>query len=283
MQQSYTNEIKNYAFITAGSVVLAIGIVIFLIPGKIATGGTPGMAIILHYITDLPTGMLMIAVNIPLLIAGFRMLGKGFALRTIVTIIQSSILIDIFTEVIKLPHITESTMLATLYGGICVGAGVGLILKGNASAGGSTIVAKLIANHTEIKPGQTIMLIDLTIIAASGFIFNDIEKALWSLISIYVTSKIIDMILTGAPSEKVVHIATNKPLEMSALIQEHIGRAGSIIKCSGLNKSEEKNIIFIVVEPRKINRLRELIKDCDPEAFMVVMEARELLGRGHGG
>ncbi len=117
MKQSYINEIKNYSFITAGSIILAIGIVVFFIPVQIATGGTPGIAIILHYITGMPTGMLMTAVNIPLLIAGFRMLGKGFAVRTVITIVLSSILIDLFSEVVKLPQITESTMLATLYGG----------------------------------------------------------------------------------------------------------------------------------------------------------------------
>ncbi len=128
------------------------------------------------------------------------------------------------------------------------------------------------------------MFIDLIIITSSGFIFNDIEKALWSLISIYVTSKIIDMILTGAPSEKVVHITTAKPVELSKFIKEQIGRSGTIIHGQGLDETEEKNIIFMVVEPRKINRLREIIKEYDPpEAFMVVMEARELLGRGHGG
>jgi len=276
-------ELKNYFFITAGSITLALGIVLFLIPGQIATGGTPGVAIILHYLTNLPTGMLMTAVNIPLLLAGYKLLGRGFAFRTIVTIVLASIFIDLFTEVVKLPQITQSTMLATLYGGICVGAGVGLILKGNASAGGSTIVAKLVASKTEIKPGQTIMMIDLFVIVASGFIFNDIEKALWSLISIYVTSKMIDMILTGAPSEKVVHITTSKPTELSAMLQEHIGMSGTIIKGVGLDVTEQKNLIFIVIEPRKINRLRELIKECDPDAFMVLMEARELLGRGHGG
>jgi len=275
------SEAKNLSLITTGSIFLALGIVLFIIPGQITTGGTPGMAVILHYITGLPTGVLMTAVNAPLLLAGYKMLGKGFALRTIVAIITSSAFIDIFMQVLS-HSITESTMLNTLYGGIAIGAGVGTILKGNASAGGSTIIAKLVGGKTSIKPGQTIMLLDLLIITASGFIFNDIEKALWSLISIYVTGRIIDMILTGASTERIVNITSRRMEELAELIKENIGIYGTIMTGISLEQGKEKQIIFLVVETRKLNLLRSLIKDFDPEAFMVVMEAKELQGRGHG-
>ena len=274
-------EIVNYLYLIAGSAILAFGVAAFIIPGGIATGGTPGAAILLHHLTGLPTGMLMTAVNIPLLAAGIKVIGRGFALRTVAAIIISSVFIDILTHFFALPLITESTMLATLYGGITVGAGVGLILKGNASAGGSSIVARLAAAKTELKPGQVIMMIDLVIIISSGFVFNDIEKALWSLINIYVIGKVVDLILTGASTEKVVHITTSKPAELSRLISESININGSILSGSALTESQTKTIIFLVVENRKLNMLRGIIKECDSDAFMVVMEAKELLGRGH--
>jgi len=276
------NEIFNYTYIIIGSALLAFGVVSFIIPGQIATGGTPGIAILLHYVTGLPTGMLMVAVNIPLLAAGMKVLGKRFALRTVFAIFFSSALIDLFTQFFHIPALTESTMLATLYGGITVGAGVGLILKGNASAGGSSIVAKLVAARSFIKPGQVIMFIDLIIIVSSGFIFHDIEKALWSLINIYVIGKVVDIVLTGASTEKVVHIATENAQELSEQIQKNIGLHGSVLTGTGLTTDEKKTIIFLVVENRKISQLRGLIKETDPKAFMVVMEAKELLGRGHG-
>lgn len=276
------NEISNFAYIITGSALLAFGVVSFIVPGQIATGGTPGIAILLHYVTGLPTGLLMAAVNVPLLGAGFKLLGRSFALRTIFAIFLSSFFIDIFTQYFHLPKVTESTMLATLYGGITVGAGVGLILKGNASAGGSSIAAKLASSLWGIKPGQVIIFIDLIIIASSGFIFKDVEKALWSFITIYVTGKVIDMILTGAATEKVVHISTEKSQQMSRRIKEQIGMHGSILRGTGLEPEESKTIIFLVVETRKIGILRGIIKEVDPNAFMVVMEAKELLGRHHG-
>lgn len=274
-------QIINYAYIIAGSALLALGVVGFIIPGQIATGGTPGIAILLHYLTGLPTGMLMVAVNIPLLAVGMKILGKGFAVRTIFAIFVSSVFIDFISHYAQLPKITDSTMLATLYGGIIMGAGVGFMMKGSASAGGSSIVAKLVAAKTSIKPGQVIMFIDLVLILSSGFIFKDIEKALWSLINIYIIGKVIDLILTGASTEKVVHITTEKEHALSSKIYDQIGIKGSILTGTGLTPDESKTIIFLVVENRKLSLLRDIIKDTDPAAFMVVMEANELLGRGH--
>lgn len=276
------NELINLIHIIFGGVLLAAGVSFFILPGEIATGGTPGIAILLHHLTNLPTGFLVVAVNIPLYIAGIKMLGKGFAVRTTIAILLMSALIDLFSQFDFAGQITESTMLATLYGGILVGGGVGLILKGNASAGGSTIVARLISSRTSITSGQVIMFIDLLIIVSSGFIFNDIEKALWSLISIYVTGKIIDMVLSGASTSRVVHIATEKAPELSEQLMIQLHLQGSIMKGTGLHSDEEKTIIFLVVESRRLGVLRSLIREIDPEAFMVVMEARELQGRGHG-
>ena len=127
-----------------------------------------------------------------------------------------------------------------------------------------------------------ILVFDVFIIIASGFVFQDIERALWSMISIYVTAKCIDMILTGTLSEKVVHIATSKADLLSQLIVEHLGRQGTILTGTGLYKDEEKTLIFVTVEARKIALLRDIIHKNDPEAFMVVMDAAEMLGRGHG-
>jgi len=276
------SELKNAACIVAGSAALALGIVLFLLPNQIATGGTPGMAILLHHLTDLPTGALMVAINVPLLLAGFRYLGGWFAGRTIVAILLSSALVDIFTEVLHLGALSNNPLLATLYGGISVGIGVGLILHGNASAGGSTAVARIVSSRSSIKPGQVILSIDMCIIVCSGFVFHDIERALWSLISIYVTARCIDMVLTGAPSEKIVHIVSDQADKLSQQIKSSLGSEGTILHGVGLDPAQKKTMIFVTVEARRITLLRDIIRNNDPAAFMVVMEASEMLGRGHG-
>ena len=276
------SEMRNILYISSGSIALALGIVLFLAPNKIATGGTPGMAILLNYLTNLPIGSLMLLINLPLLLVSGKMLGKAFVIRSVLAILLTSVLIDLFVEVLHLQAISQNTLLATLYGGIAVGIGVGLLLRGNASAGGTTIIARLIATRSYYKPGQVILAFDVFIIVASGFVFQDIERSLWSMISIYVTSKCIDMVLTGTISEKVVHIATNKVNILSQKIIEQLGQKGTILKGTGLYKEEQKTLIFVTVEARQINLLRDIIRNNDPDAFMVVMDAAEMLGRGHG-
>ncbi len=277
----FATEIRNFLYIFAGAVILALGIVLFLAPNEIATGGTPGMAILLNHFIALPIGQLMVIINFPLLVLSWRMLGNAFALRSIFAIVLTSITVDYVAVFFQFQPLSQDTLLATLYGGIGIGVGVGLILRGNASAGGTTIIARLIATRSQYKPGQIILLFDVLIIVASGFVFQDIERALWSMISVYVTAKCIDMILTGTLSEKVVHIATNKVELLSHKIATQLGQQGTIITGTGLRLVEEKTLIFVTVEARRITVLRDIIRTNDPDAFMVVMDATEMLGRGH--
>jgi len=273
------SEIKNYLFVVSGSAFLAIGVVFFFIPNNITTGGGPGLAVLLHHLTGINVGILMVAVNVPLLIIGIKYLGKMFAVRSIVTIVLSSALIDFLLVTLKVGGLTNDILLASVFGGAIIGLGVGLVMRGNASAGGTSIVAKVVAANSHWKPAQVILFIDFLIILSSIYVFADIEKAMWSMISIYFTAKAINTLLSGSPSKKVVHLVSDKAEVLSEKIIEKLGDSGSIIKGTGLHPKEEKTIIFIIVELNKLRTLRDIIKEHDQEAFMVVMDASELLGR----
>ena len=275
------SEIKNYIYITVGTALISLGVVLFFVSNNFTTGGTPGMALLLHHLSGFTIGSMVIAINIPLLIVGIKYLGKMFAIRTIVAIVLMSMFIDLFLEVLNVDGITDNILLSSIFGGAIIGLGVGLILQGNASAGGSTIIAKIVCANSEIKPGQVILFVDFFIIVSSIYVFGDVDKALWSILSIYVTSRCIDMFLSGSPTKKVVHLVSDKPELLSKKIIETLGDNGSIIKGTGLHVDQEKNIIFIIVELGKLRTLREIIKENDPHAFMVVMDASELLGRGN--
>ena len=188
-------EMKNYAFIVLGSLFLGLGVVLFFIPNALVTGGTSGMAILLHYLLGLPTGMMMVAVNAPLLLLGAKYLGRAFTVRSIVTIVLSSLFIDLFNEVLHVSALTKDVILASLFGGVSVGVGLGLVLSGNASAGGSTILAKIVASKTSIKASSVILAIDVMIIIAIALIFKNIDLALWSLVSIYISSNLTVQII----------------------------------------------------------------------------------------
>ncbi len=272
-------ELKNYAFIVLGSLFLGLGVVGFFMPNGILTGGTAGLSLLLHYVTSYTVGSLMVAVNIPLLIIGGKYLGKMFALRTVITILLISLCIDFLAEVIQLQAFVLDTILAALFGGIFIGIGLALVIKGNSSAGGSTIVARIVASKTEIKPGQVILIIDSLIILSSLFVFDDTAKVLWSIVSIYVTTKVIDMMLTGSLNKKVVYLVTNKTEILKMEIREHLGPHGTILNGDGLFEGENKKMILIVVEVTKLQYLRELVRKNDPDGFLIISEASEMLGR----
>ncbi len=270
-------ELKNLLMITLGSSLLASGVTFFLLPAKIATGGTPGMAMLVYFVTNITTGKAMLLINIPLLIAGSKLFGWHFTLRTVYSILMTAILVDTLPEIIDFPVI-QSMLLSTLYGGTIIGAGVGLVLKGGASAGGSTIIARIVSHYFHIKPAQIILAIDSIILVSIGFIFSDIERVLWSMLSLYVTTQVIDKVLTGVASEKIVHIVSQKSHDIGLAIHQQLERGGTVLSGQNITANEDKTILFVVVGARRIPQLKSLVLDIDPDAIMIVMEASEMVG-----
>ena len=280
MNKNVKTEILNYGFILLGSLSLAFGVVAFLAPNNIATGGAAGLAILLHYILDLPIGLLFVLANVPLLVVGFKYLGKNFAIKTIITILLVSFFVDIFNILLELPNLSKNILLATLYGGLAIGIGLGLVFKGGASAGGGTILAKIIASKTSIKTSTIVLVLDGMIVIFAGVYFRNIEISLWSLMSIFVAIKIIDTVLIGASNQKIVHISSSKNLnELSKLIADQLGVAGTIVNGSSLGSDEHKDIIFLVIDKSRFNTLKQLVANYDENVKMIVMEATEVLGK----
>ncbi|MCF6319051.1 MAG: YitT family protein [Proteobacteria bacterium] len=270
-------EIKNIVLITIGATFLAAGVVFFLYPAKIITGGTPGLGLLAHYLTDISIGKAMLAINIPLLVLGKRYLKTGFVIRTIYAMIVTSIAVDLLVYYVDFPVI-KSLLISTLYGGVCVGLGVGLVLKANASAGGTTIIARIIASKTQLKPGSVIVVLDAIIVVSVGIIFKNFEGVLWSIISIYVSAMVIDKIVTGGISEKLINIVSDKTDEISMAIINELGRDGTIVSGQNLSREHDKSIVFVVINAKSIIQLRELVLNIDKDALMIVMEASEMVG-----
>jgi uncharacterized membrane-anchored protein YitT (DUF2179 family) len=271
-------ELKNYLFIIVGAIFLATGMVGFLIPNKIATGGIAGLSIIFHHLFKLPTGVILILVNIPLLLLSLNYLGRRFAVRTIITIVIIALFIDLLGEIYAIAAFSDNTLLSSLYGGVLVGIGLGLIFKGESSAGAGTIIAKILNEKANIKTGDAILILDALVVVAAGIVFKDIELALWSLISIYVSAKLINLLLTGSKHQKIVHIALDHPEKLQQRITKELGITGTLMQGKDLYNSNHKNIIFIVVDNSKINILKKMVYATAPNALMIVMEATELLG-----
>jgi len=272
-------EILNYIFLAFGSVILSIGIVGFLSPNQIATGGTAGLAIIFNTLFKIPIGVLFFLINIPLLVLGLKFIGKQFALKTIVAISFMTISIDVLKEIIKLKELSTDPLLATLYGGVLVGVGLGFIFKGGGSAGGGTIIAKIVASKSDLKPGAVIMVLDSLVILSAAVVFNSLELALWSLISIFATSKLVDLVLTGRSNEKLIHITSDKELTtLGNIIHEQLSVRGTIVKGNDLSGLEKRDIIYIVINANRIRLIKQLVYAYDQNARMIITETKELLG-----
>jgi uncharacterized membrane-anchored protein YitT (DUF2179 family) len=274
-------ELKNYAYIVIGSIFLSLSVVGFFAPNELITGGSAGLALLVHYMTNLTIGTIIVLINLPLILIGIKYLGKMFAVRTILTIILVSVFIDFLTQIVHVKPFVMDDALGAIFGGIFVGIGLAFTIKGNSTAGGSTILARIISSKTEIKPGQVILVIDFLIIFSSLFILEDTKKVLWSIVSIYITAKIIDVILTGNLNKKVVYLVTQKTQILKEIIREELGPEGTIIRGDGLFDNQDKKMILIVVKVDKLQKLREIVKKNDPDGFLIITEATEMLGRGH--
>ncbi|MBE7659631.1 DUF2179 domain-containing protein [Tenacibaculum finnmarkense genomovar finnmarkense] len=272
------NELKNYFFILSGSLILAIGVVGFLAPNKIATGGTSGLSIVLNYISNIPIGMLLLITNAPLLLISVKYIGKRFAFRTMISIVSLALYIDLFREVFKFPALSDNTLLSTIYGGVCVGLGIGVIFKGDASAGGGAIIARILKDKYDFKPGTVILTLDILIILLSALVFKDLELALWAMLSIFVASKFIDLVVTGRKQNKIVHIASDDLNTLKMVIASKMGISGTLIEGNNLSQGNQRNILFLSINKNRIMTLKNLVEKHDSEAYMIVLEATQLLG-----
>ncbi|MCX6233088.1 MAG: YitT family protein [Bacteroidetes bacterium] len=273
---------RDYSLITIGSFAVAMGYVFFITPYKIVPGGVYGIAIVLHYLTGLPVGLLALCFNIPLTIIGVKILGPRFGVKTVVTFFLTAIFVDLQTyfvgnDPLKLSH---DILLSCVFGGLVIGIGVGLILKAKATSGGSDVISMILSKFTKLPLGHSIMIVDSTIVLTSLVAFGDWRLPLYSWITIFVVSKVVDTVLQGISYDKTLFIISDKHEEIRKKILNDIHRGGTIIKGEGMYNGSEKHIIYTVVNRRELAMLEEYISQIDPNAFLTVINANEILGQG---
>ena len=252
-----------------------------LSPNEIITGGGVGISLLLHAIfPQITLGIIIAVVSIPFLILSYIYFGKYYLFKTFIVVLLLSTFTDILKEVLKIEAITHDILLAAVFGGIFIGLGVGLVIKGRASTGSTSVVGEIVAKKTKYKAAEVLLAIDATIMFASVFVYNDIDKSLYSMLSVYVGIRVLDIILTGRPSKKIVNIVSNNVEVLKEQIRERIEEHGTILTGIGLHQGQNKTIIYVTVDAGKIDLLKNLITKYDPDAFMIITEASEFLGRG---
>lgn len=281
----------DYSFIILGSFILAVGFVYFITPHRIVPGGVYGIAIVVHYLTQgvfsfwpdgIPIGLFGLVLNIPLTIAGIKILGPKFGVKTIIGFVLSSVFIDGITMMRADGDLAlvDDILLSCVFGGVLIGFGLGLIFKSRATSGGSDIIAMIIAKYTKMQLGKLMIYVDSTIVLLGLFAFRDWAIPLYSWVVIYITGRAIDITLEGADYNKALIIISKKHEDIKQKLLYELERGGTYLKGEGMFTGEKKEIIYTVVSRREVALLQEYISKIDPDAFITVMDTKEILGEG---
>lgn len=271
----------SYSVITLGALIMAAGFVFFIAPNRIVPGGVFGIGIVLHHLAGIPIGLTGLAFNIPLTIIGIRFLGPRFGVKTVVGFVLTSIFIDgliwLWGET---PLVPDDMLLSSIFGGVLIGFGLGLIFKSRATSGGTAIVAMIMARFTRMPIGQALMIIDSSIVLIGLVAFGDWTIPLYSWIVIFVTGKVIDLVLQGLSYEKTLFIISDKYAEIGEKIMKDLNRGGTYLEGKGMYNSDSKKVIFVNVTRREVAMLHDFINEIDPDAFVTMIDASEILGKG---
>ncbi|WP_459844339.1 YitT family protein [Halanaerocella petrolearia] len=269
--------VYDYFIITLGSVLTATGLVMFLIPNKVAAGGVSGLATVIYYLFNLPVDKVILAFNVPLFIIGFREFETKFGIRTLYGILALSLAIDLLTG--TLPVITHDPLLATLYGGGLTGLGLGLVFRAKGTTGGTDLVAQLISKYTNFSVGKGLLIIDFCVIALAGIAFNP-EQALYALVALYVTSRVIDLVQEGLDIAKASFIISDSASDVKGKILEEMDRGVTVLKGEGGFTKDNKEILLCIISRSEVSDLKRLVHTIDEDAFVIITEVHEVLGEG---
>jgi uncharacterized membrane-anchored protein YitT (DUF2179 family) len=271
----------SYSFIILGSFILASGFVLFITPYKIVPGGVYGISIVLHYLFGTPVGLMALAFDIPLTLIGIKILGPRFGFKTVLGFSLTAVFNDTITIFWGAePLVKGDALLSSIFGGVLLGIGIGLIFKSKATSGGTDIIAMMFHKYTKIPLGQLMIYVDSVIVLFGLIVFQDWKIPLYSWIVIFITGKVIDIILEGMSYEKSLFIISDKHEEIRDKIINNLNRGGTYIDGKGMFNLADRRIIFTVVNRRELALLEEYILQIDPKAFLTVLDAREILGEG---
>jgi len=271
----------SYSLIIIGSFILATGFVLFITPYKIIPGGVYGISIVLHYLFGTPIGLVALCFDIPLTVLGIKFLGPRFGFKTVLGFSLTAIFTDTLTYFWGFePLVKGDALLSSIFGGVLIGIGLGLIFKSKATSGGSDIIAMIIAKYTKLPLGMLMIYVDSVIVLFGLVVFQDWKIPLYSWIVIFITGKVIDVVLEGVSYDKSIFIISDKHEEIRDKILNNLDRGGTYIDGKGMYNMAERKIIFTVVSRRELALLEEYIHEIDPRAFLTVTDATEILGEG---
>jgi len=270
-------EIIRYIFLFIGSILAAIGLEIFLIPNNIIDGGIVGISIIASYLSKLPLSLFIVGLNIPFLFLGYKQIGKTFVFSSLFSIVSLSVWVQVFHAI---PGLTSDVLLASVFGGIVLGIGVGIIIRYGGSLDGTEMVAIIVNKQTVFSVGEMVMFFNIFILSSAGLVFGW-DRAMYSLIAYFIAYKVIDITIEGLDEAKAAFIISERAEEIAEAITARLGRGVTFLEGKGGFSKNEKKILYSVVTRLEVSKLKSIIYDKDENAFVTINDVSDVMGGKH--
>ncbi|NOU95099.1 DUF2179 domain-containing protein [Paenibacillus sp. LMG 31456] len=271
-----TQWYSEYLLLLLGSLIIAISFNMFLNPNEIASGGITGISIIIRQVLGIEPAITQWALNIPLFLLGLRVLGGKFGAKAAV----GSVFLPLLVLLTRgLPPLTDNLLLASIYGGILIGTGLGFVFRGKGSTGGLDLAAQLVHKFTGMSLGLAVAMLDGMVILTAGIVLSP-EKALYALIGLFVTSKTINVVQIGFNYSKVAFIISEQTEAIRLVVLNELDRGLTMLQAKGGYTGEARMVLMVVVKQTEVSRLKELVKATDPGAFVILSDTNEVLGEG---
>ncbi|RGX55822.1 YitT family protein [Anaerotruncus sp. AF02-27] len=279
MPDQFFDTLLDLLFVTLGCASVASGIQAFIAPNHIALGGVSGLSILFNYLSGAPIGALSLLMNIPLLLLGWKFLGRAFTAKTLAAVLISSFLLDYVAVLV--PKYEGDALLAALFGGALVGFGLALVFMRGATTGGSDIVSRLLQlKMPHIQLGRLLLGLDVVVILISAAVFGRIETALYGMVAVFTSSRVIDGVLYGRDTGKLVYIMSKKAGEISGRVMLDLQRGCTLLKSTGAFTQSDSQVILVAVRRQQYFQLKKIVQRIDPAAFIIVTDSTEVIGHG---
>lgn len=284
---------KDYLLISIGCIIAAFAISIFLVPYKIAPGGVTGLATVAYHLTNgkMPVGITMLIINIPLLLVSYKTIGGSFFLRTIVGTVLLSLLIDflepyadvfskLLIEDISISY-SHDILLYAIFGGVIMGTGLGIVLRAGATTGGTDLAAKIVNKYIPtLTIGQMLIIVDLSVVIIVAIVFNSLLLSMYATVALAMASSVIDLVIKGFNYAKALYIISERQDEIAKRIMKEMDRGVTAFKAQGMYTGVDRQVLFCIILRSQIPIIKKIVKNIDDKAFVIMTDAREVLGEG---
>ncbi len=280
MNRRIVRHVFDWLWIVLGSTAMALAFNLFLEPTHVVPGGVTGLAMILKSWVGTPIGLVTIVANVPLFILGIRVLGKSYGIKSVAGLLLSSLMIDFFSYVLPVPPATNDPMLGSIFGGILLGTGLGLVFRGGGSTGGADIIAQVWSKYSNLSTGTAMLILDFVVISAAGFAYHNFEMAMYGYLNLYIHARVVDLVLEGVSFNRAVLIVSMESDRIAEAILKNMNRGATVLSGTGAYSGIHKNVVFSVMSKKEVFRVRDIARRIDPSAFITITDVHEVFGEG---